>query len=194
MKYKSLSKFNLENKSGLKKKVFKFLNKILTMIVLCLVCLIVMEYSPKFKTFINEKVFNNNLSFAKLDSWYKKYLGDILPNNDNNTTPVFNEKLNYQNKEKYFNGYKLTVNNNYLVPIIENGIVVYKGLKDEYGNVIIVEQIDGVNVWYGNIKDNDIKLYDYIEKGKFLGETVNDTLYLVLEKEGTYLDIETYLS
>ena len=193
MKYKCLKKFGMDNKRDIKKGFLKFTNKILLTVVICLTCLIVMEYSPKFKDFINEKVLNNNISFAYFKNLYNKYFGDVLPNN-NDTVSVFDEKLVYKRKESYFNGYKLEVSTNYLVPVIETGIVVYIGEKDEYGSTVVVEQIDGVNIWYGNVNTSNVKLYDYITKGTFLGEVKDNNLYIVVEKDGEYLDIETYLS
>ena len=47
---------------------------------------------------------------------------------------------------------------------------------------------------FGNILNTSVKLYEYVTKGNFLGETKDNNLYLVLEKEGEYLDIETILS
>ena len=102
--------------------------------------------------------------------------------------------MTYNNKEKYHDGFKLSVSSNYLVPVITDGVVVFIGEKDEYGSVIVVEQTDGVNTIYGNIKTNNVNLYDHVEKGSFLGEVKDNILYIVLEKDGEYLDIETYLS
>ena len=43
------------------------------------------------------------------------------------------------------------------------------------------------------MKVNNYKLYDYIEKGKPLGETIENKLILKFEKEGEYLDYKKYL-
>ena len=51
-----------------------------------------------------------------------------------------------------------------MVPVIESGVVVFIGEKEGYGNTIIVEQVNGVDVYYSNINPSNIKLYDYIEK------------------------------
>ena len=79
-----------------------------------------------------------------------------------------------------------------MVPILESGVVVFIGEKENYKNTIIVEQTNGVDVFYGNIKSNNIKLYDYVEKGELLGE-VNKELYLVFQKNGEYLDYKKYI-
>ena len=192
MKYKSLEKIS-SNKVK-KNRFIKFVNKTLTAIFLGLVFLIIMEYSPKFKEFMRNDVLNKNISFGFFGKIYEKYLGGVLPHDNNTIVKVFSEKLNYKNKEKYEEGYKLLVEDNYLVPAIQSGVVVFIGNKDNIGNVITIEGEDGSTVTYGNIKNTDIKLYEYINKGKYLGETENNTLYIFLLKDGKYLDIEAYLS
>ena len=106
---------------------------------------------------------------------------------------MFDEKLTYEKANIYKDGVELKVDNNYLVPTIESGIVVFIGNKDGYGNTVIIEQINGVDVWYSNINAKDIKLYDYIEKGKLLGEVVDQKLYMVFQKDGKILDYKEYI-
>ena len=195
MKYKSLEKIGLtkeEPKKG--SKVLKFVNKTLTAIFLALVFLIIMEYSPKFKSFMQNEVLEKNISFGFFSKLYNKYFGDVLPSNSDNLVKVFNEKISYKEKEKYYDGYKLTVDNNYLVPVIESGVVVFIGEKENYGNVVVIEGEDSSTITYGNIKNTDIKLYEYVNRGKYLGETEDNNLYLVILKNGEYVDIQEYLS
>ena len=192
MKYKCLEKLVGNNKkSG---KFIRFLNKVLMAILLGLVSLIVMEYSPKFKTFMNENVLGKDFSFAYLDKLYQKVFGKVLPQKEQNTVVVFNEKLEYLSKEAYKEGQKLTVNSNYLVPNLVSGIVVFVGEREDMGKVVTIEGEDDSTITYGNIKNTDLKLYDHLDKGKFLGEVSGETLYLTILKKGEYLDIETYLS
>ena len=42
------------------------------------------------------------------------------------------------------------------------------------------------------MSNTSVKLYDYVEKGTLLGEVSNNTLYLVYEKDGKFLDMEEY--
>ena len=107
--------------------------------------------------------------------------------------PVFNEKIIYSQKNMYKDGVSLTVEKNYMVPSIESGIVVYIGEKEDYGYTVIVEQVNGIDVFYSNINPIDIKIYDYVEKGSLQGETKNNNLYLVFQKNGEYLDYKKYI-
>jgi len=72
-------------------------------------------------------------------------------------------------------------------------MVVFIGEKENYGNTVIIENLDGVNFWYGNINTTSVKLYDYIEKGSYVGEA-NGELYLVFSRDGNYLDYEKYIN
>lgn len=178
-----------------KKKNFliSFLNKILICFILVITCLILMKTNKTFHDFVSKKVFKNNISFAYLNNLYNKYFGNILPSySTKETEEVFNEKLTYKEKNSYYDGYKLTTDDKYLVPIIESGIVVFIGVLDNYGNSVIIEGIDGVDIWYGNIENTSVKLYDYVTKGNYLGETKNNNLYLVFEKNQEYIKFEDY--
>ena len=111
----------------------------------------------------------------------------------NQTKTVFNEHLEYESKETYKDVVKLTVRSNYLMPILESGIVVFIGNKEHYGQTIIIQQVDGIDLWYVNIKNDSIKLYDYVEKGDLLGECINNEIYLYYQQKGEFLDYQKYL-
>jgi len=179
-----------------KNKLKGLINKLLLLVVLFLINLIAMKSNTEYKDFIEEKIYNNNFSFAKIKNFYNKYLGGVeaLDGIINNTTPVFNETLTYNNESIYHDGVKLEVSTSYLVPVIEDGLVVFVGEKENYGNVIIIQGIDGIDIWYGNMVNTSIKLYDYVEKGQLLGEVKDNTLYLVYSKEDKFLNYQEYLN
>ena len=80
-----------------------------------------------------------------------------------------------------------------MVPAIESGIVVFIGEKEKIGNTIIIEQVNGIDTFYSNININNLKLYDYVEKGELLGEVKNNELFLSFQKNGKYLDYKKYV-
>lgn len=197
--FKTVKKHLKKNKrsdDSVKKIVLRLFNQILITIVLFLGTLIYMKIDDNGKTIIYENVYNNNLEFAKANELYQKYLGNILPLGGlkQQEVSVFSEELNYEEVNLYQNGAVLKVSSNYMVPVIESGIVVFMGEKEEYGNTIIVQQVNGIDVWYGNVEGKNIKMYDYVEKGDLLGEAITEQLYLVFQKEGKYLDYKEYLS
>ena len=122
--------------------------------------------------------------------FYEKYLKDVLPFQDLwKVEPVFQEKLTYSSISKYKDGSSLKVTSSYLVPILEDGMIIYTGEKEDYGLTVIIEQANGIEVWYSNLKNYRVKLYDYVEKGTLLGEVDNE-LYIVIKKDGKYLNYE----
>ena len=106
---------------------------------------------------------------------------------------VFSEKIKYNTISKYYDGVSLSVSNNLLVPILESGMVVFVGEKENYGSTVIVEGVDGVDVWYGNLENINVQMYDFVEKGSALASTSSDKLYLVFKKDGENIDYEKYL-
>lgn len=192
---KYLSKNVNTNHIVTKKYSFGVLSRLLISGIILLVCLCIIKVNPGFKLWINKNVYQTNFSFAKIDKLYNQYFGSILPlpNLTPDTAMVFNEKLTYKSKEDYNQGVKLVVNNNYLVPILESGIIVFSGNKDNYGNTIIVQQVNGIDLWYVGVENSNYKIYDYVEKGKLLGEAISNEIYLYFQKAGEFLDYKEYL-
>jgi len=162
-------------------------------IIVTLVVLIGIKQSSAFKDNFYRVVYENNFSFAQVNSVYQNYFGVAFPfRNLLDAKPVFHEKLVYSQEEEYLEGVKLSVGDEYLVPVLKSGLVVFIGEKEGYGNVVVVEQVDGVTLWYGNLDNVNVKLYDYIDSGTLLGNVKNH-LYLVYKKDGKRLNYEEYL-
>lgn len=195
MKEKRNKKYE-KNDKKINKFLYKTLIKILIIILLTIVTLILLKKYPKFKSKFYEEVYENNISFAKVNHLYKNLFGNPIPFSDyfeSKTKPVFNEKLTYYKSEDYLDGVKLIVDKNYLTPSLESGMVIFIGDKDNYPNTVIIEQVNGINVWYSNIENINVNLYDYIDKGTLIGSTITDELYLVYKKDGKILDYNDYL-
>lgn len=187
------SKFLNKNENKVKKFFIKLFSKILVCIMLFLSGLIVVKIDKNNGSKIYKYLYNNNISFAKINELYDKYLGGVLPFKKNSSVKeVFSETLKYKNINIYEDGVSLEVEDNYLVPSLDKGVVVYIGDKDSYGNTVVVQQIDGVYVWYGNMDSIDVSLYDYVKKGELLGE-VSKKLYLVFQDGEEFLDYKKYL-
>lgn len=170
--------------------MFRWLSKLCLVTVATLLTLILIKQNQTIKNIVYDYVYSDNISFAYINKLYKKYLGnnDFLENKLN-LKPVFNEKLVYSSKEKYLDGLVLSVDDDYLVPSFDSGLVIFTGTKEGYGNVVILEQVDGVDVWYGNLTNINVKLYDYIDKGSLIGNCDKE-LYLVFKHNGEILDYE----
>lgn len=180
-------------------KVIKYLRSLIirsmVVIILFLVMAILSKTSNTYKDLIVTNIYEKNISFAKIKKLYTKYLGGITPLDKviDKEIMVFEEKLTYENLEDYHNGVKIEVTDKYLVPTQSEGMVIYIGEKEDYGNVIIIEGVDGIDTWYGNLETTSVKLYDYVEKNAVIGTTKGNTLYLVYQKDGEFLDYKEYL-
>ena len=177
----------VKKKLVLKRKIKKMIRQAMYTIIIFLLGMISVKQNPKMKASINQKIYTESPNYIKVRDIYKKYFGNIIKEKET-TQSVFTEQLVYTKKEKYNNGAKLKVSKNYLVPTIESGIII--ALEN---NKVIISQINGINVEYSNITISNYKLYDYIEKGKLLGEGKSDELYISFEKEGEYLDYQKYI-
>lgn len=167
--------------------------KILIAILITLTILIMSKSSKYLDKNIKKIIFEDTFDFSGYMSKYSKYFSEFLPfEKILNSEPVFNEEMKYSSINKYLDGVSLTVQDKYLVPNMGSGLIVYIGEKEDYGKVVIVQQVDGIDMWYGNLENVAVNLYDYIEKGSLIGETKDELLYIVLEKEGKYLDYEEY--
>lgn len=176
------------------KKISTSLSRFLLFVIFVLSGLIVLKGSPDLRNIVYKNVFQNNLKFAKLNDLYEKYFGSSLPlTGSDSLALVSSEKLNYEMDEKYKDGVRLTVSNNYAVPLINSGIVVFTGEKEGYGNTVIVQGADDVEVWYSNLKEVKVSMYDYLKKGSIIGETLDDKLVLVFTKDGKILDYKKYI-
>ncbi len=174
----------IKEKLVLRKEIKKIIRKALYTAIIFLVGMILIKQNPSYKDKINKIIYKDNPNYIKLKKTYDKFFSG----KKEETKSVFTEQIEYQNKEDIKDGVELTVSNNYLVPILESGIIIY--LEN---NKVIISQVNGINVEYNNVKVNNYKLYDYIEKGKPLGETIENKLILKFEKEGEYLDYKKYL-
>ena len=179
----------------LKPSIKKSINRLLITILIVLVTLIAIKKKPELKKYISENIYQKSFKFTKIKSIYEKYFGSFIPIDKiiKEEKPVFNEKLTYKKSNSYKDGVALSVDKKYMVPALESGIVVFIGEKEDYGTTVIIDQIDGVEVYYSNITVENLKLYDYVEKGKLIGEAKTDKIYLVFSKDGKYLDYKNYI-
>lgn len=172
------------------------ISRILVAIIFVLGSIIFTNISDSNKQLYQKYVLENSLEFTKINELYSNIFGkvDITSknnNNDNSSEVVFGS-ITYTNVEPFKNGVKLTVGMNEVVNVITSGIAVFIGEKDDLGNTIIIQGNDGVDIWYSNITDTDIKVYDYVEAGSILGTSNSDDIYLTISKDGEFISYEEY--
>lgn len=166
----------------------KKITKLLIIILLFLITIVLFKKSASFKSWFNEKVLNNSISFTSIASIYESLFGSPIPSQFK-TTPVFSEKLEYSRKEKFDGGVLLTVDKK-LIPSIDDGLVINIFKKDNK-NCVIIENLN-VEITYCLLENYGIKLYDHVEKGSYIGE-VNNKLLLYFKKDGEFLNYEDFI-
>ena len=168
------------------------ISRSLIAVIFVLGSIIFTNISDKNKELYQKYVLEDSLEFTKINELYQSVFGSVDITKKNNDSEVVFGSITYTNVEPFKNGVKLTVGMNEVVNVITSGIVVFIGDKDDLGNTIIIQGNDGVDIWYSNITDSDIKVYDYVEAGSILGTSNSDDIYLTICKDGEFMSYEEY--
>ena len=138
MEYKSVEKYLAKNKRSKTKKkssfIYKFFIRLFICVLIVLISLIFVRVDENAKEKVQKFLDSNDINIASINKWYQSHFGDVVPFQNlvkDNTKLVFNENLVYDDASIYKNGVKLNVEDNYLIPIIKSGIVVFVGNKDD---------------------------------------------------------------
>ncbi len=193
LNHKKISKFNPK----VQKYLSNLLSKFLLSIIFLMVSIILIKSNSNIKTFYQEDILTKQINFTKFNDFYTKYFGNILPDYTVPSIPTqmaSNTEFDYNNGTPYLNGTKLETTENYPVPIITSGIIVFLGEKDSLGPTCIVQGIDGIDIWYSHIDTSSLNLYDYVTEGKILAPTESNYFYLTIDSNGNYLTYDTYKS
>lgn len=180
-----------------KNQLYKFFIKTFICIIIFLSLAIACKKNKEYQEKIYNYLYQSTIDFSQFKKIYNKYLGGVLTINqekNKDTSYVFNENIKYTNITNYESGAKLFVSNNYLVPNLKKGIVTYIGEKEKYASVIIIQDEDGIDTWYGNICNTSLKVYDNIEKSDYIGESCSNYIYLVFFKNNQFLDYKNYIN
>ncbi len=171
-----------------KKYIKSLLTRILLSIIFFLLVAIFINYSDKNLLFFKRNIYEKTFKFNKFNEYYKKIFGSPLPEPE--TILVSGEKLTYEEINAFYDGAKLNGVNN--VYPFKSGIVVFIGEKEKFGNTIIIQGMDGIDYWFGNVDNLSVKLYDYIESDNIIATAKDKTLYVLFMKNGKHLEFEEF--
>ena len=178
----------------MKNTLIKSIYKIVLVSIIMLFGSLIIKKNQNVNSYIYDNIYNHTISFAKIKKYYDNYIGLNIPFDSLvNDKIVFNEKIKYKELNAYNNGIKLSLYDNYSIPILDDGIVIFIGNKDSLNKTVIIENEDGVDMYYGNLDKINVKLYDYVKKNDLLGNAKNNSLYLLFEKDKKYLDYKKFL-
>ena len=139
-----------------KKKYLKLLLiRVLVSIILFLALSIFVNYSSKNLLLFKNNVYDKSFKFSKINKLYNTYFGKPVISQDK--TIIASKEINYTSANSFKDG--AVLNGVDTIYPYKSGIVVFVGDKDDYGSTVIIEGMDGIDYWYGNITDKDNKLY-----------------------------------
>lgn len=173
------------------KKSNPFVTKILLSIIICLVSLIYINGGTNNKENFEKFFYSKSLPFNKFNKILNKYIDpNIIKTEKTPKTSMVFDEVYEEKKELYQNGTKIKYSSLKAIKNIMSGIVVFIGEKDNLGNTIIIQGVDGYDIWYSNISNSNIKIYDYVEKDSVLGDT--EDLVITISKDGKFISYEEY--
>lgn len=164
-------------------KIGNYFTKILLSIVIVLLSLIFIKMNDSNREFFEKYIFSNTFDFSKFNHAYNslKKGDDVM---------VFKE-ANFNKYVNYLDGIKMTLDDN-IVKSITSGIVVYIGNMDDYNKTVIIQGSDGYDIWYGNLENVNVQIYDYIDSKEIIGNT--DNLFMKVLKDGKVVKPSDYFT
>lgn len=192
MKKKKI-KNDIENKYSFKNYLFSFFIKSLIVVIFFLLASIYINISSDNKKKLKNIVYKNNLSFARIYGMYQKYLGEIIPFKTNNEIKkVSGESFKYNSVGKEGNFYLFKVDAGENISAFKSGIVIEKKKDKTYGNIVKIQDKQGVIITYGNLTNVSVFLYDYVSKDEIIG-VCEEKVYLMFQKNGKYLKYDEFI-
>ncbi|TDQ37965.1 M23 family metallopeptidase [Aureibacillus halotolerans] len=124
-----------------------------------------------------------NYSFAAAEEWYTDRFGEpfAFMSQDMETVQNVNEEVGTplalpvsgelaQPFEHDQRGIVIKTGLAENVESVDNGYVIFVGVKDELGKTVIVQHSDQSETWYGQLDEVDVKLYDFVDERQVLGK------------------------
>ena len=172
-----------------KKYIKGLLIRGLLALILFLSLSIYLNYNDQNVLFFKRNFYDKALNFSTFNNLYQRWFGSPLPDPD--TLAVSNNIMGYTEVNSFHDGAALKGVNT--VTPFKSGIVVFVGEKDHFGHTIIIQGMDGIDYWYGNVTDVAVKIYDYIQSDKIIANAKDNKLYILFMKNGEVLDFEEFI-
>ena len=158
--------------------IFKLL---VSAILVLLIAIMFRNQSPAFepaREFVT-KSMNEDFQFAAVSDWYENTFGEqlaLLPSSESGEEKTADdpEQMQYALpasgkilEDFGENGQRITIEISKDAPIeaMNEGLVLFVGQKEGFGNTVVIQHADKSESWYGNLSEIDVTLYEYIEKG-----------------------------
>lgn len=205
------SSYEPEQDHPLFKKEYFFL-KLLAAICLFLLVAVIFKYPVQqldgARTYVT-KSMNQDFQFASVSSWYESTFGKpiaFLPQKEEAIETVdepyalpASAKIT-QTFETNGEGIIVETSKGSKVAAINEGRVMFAGMKEGIGKTIIIQHVDKSESWYGQLASFDVALYDSVKKGAQIGEVTasengaTGTFYLAIKEKGVFVDPKQVIS
>lgn len=149
-----------------------------------------------------KNLMETEFQFAAVSKWYEEQFGDPIAI----LSPLSNEKSATEGLQYAVpasgkvlesfkdNGQGITVETtNKQVEAMNEGFVIEVGKMEDTGLTVILQHADGTETWYGNLKDVNVALYDFVELGETIGQVNQSdkdqgTYYFAIKKGDQFID------
>ena len=179
-----------ESSGSTKINLSKMFTKVLWCLIFFLGSLIFTSVSDENLVMYKKYVFEDNFNFAGFKNLYAK-ISSTSKDSSPKEQMVFGSSLEYTNVESYQGGQKFTIDTDVPINVLSGGIVVFSGVKEGFNNTIIIQGSDGYDIWYGNLDNIDVQIYDYVDANEVIA-SASDSLYLLITKDSQYFTYEEY--
>ena len=173
-----------------KKYMKNLICRILICIIIFLSLAIFVNYSDENLLFFKRNVYDRQFNFNVFNNFYQRHFGRPLPELGGNQT-VNRNIMTFSSSVAFHDGAKLEGVNTVLP--FKSGIVVYIGEREHYGNIIIIQGMNGIDYLYGNVTNINVKLFDYVSSDNIIANAIDYTLFIVFMKNGEVLDFEEFI-
>lgn len=177
-----------------------FLFKFLLAAILVLAVAILFKNAPSSfdgaRTAVKQ-VMEEEFQFAAVSKWYEGQFGKplaFLPSSEKKqgvkqkdyAVPASGKVM--QSFQKDGQGVFVQTAVNATVEPVNEGVVIFAGKKEGFGNTVEIQHADGTESWYGNLSETTVKLYDYVEQKQKIGtvgssgDDKNGKFYFAIKK------------
>ncbi len=164
-----------------------------------------------------EKSLTFELQFAAITDWYEETFGKpiaFLPEQKQKESLEASKEesegtVSYavpasgkisQSFEVNGEGIMIETGKDSKVEAMNEGIVIFAGVKDNLGQTIIIQHSNKTESWYGHLQKIDVKLYEFVEKGKELGtvsgseDSEKGEFYFAIKSGDSFIDPNQVIS
>jgi stage IV sporulation protein FA len=157
---------------------------------------------------IVKKTMDTEFQFASVSNWYENKFGKplvLLPFTEKKETVDKTSDPEYsvpasgrvvENFIKNGQGVMIETGKGAQVKAINEGMVLFAGIKEGLGKTVIIQHSDKTESWYGDLGEINVNSYEYIEKGKEVGtvstsggeDKTKGSYYFALKKGDNFID------